>query len=337
MKRIIMVFCCLVAILLTSCSGSGKTDSTATPVKESSQPAQVVSGTINANGILLPAKQVNLSFGTSGLIELISVRVGEKVQKGQELARLDSALTVKEQSAAALQEIADASQALEEARSRLYYFSTPASLKGLETLTALKQANENLIQARAAYDPCNAISSRSGDCKNKKNNLESAQSAYNIMLRRVDYEASLLSAEARLIKAEDDYGKLNSNSESGSAFTEQMIITAPFDGVVAAIHFNQNEWVNPGAEVIELQDVSHWHIETKNVSELEIGRIAIGQEVHATVNAFRSETLIGRVVEIHPDGVVQQGDVTYTLIIELDATDLNLRPGMTVQVMIATE
>ncbi len=336
MKCIIIVFC-LVAILLTSCSRSGKIDSVPTPVKESSQPAQQVSGNISANGILLPAQQVNLSFGTSGLIELISVRVGEEVQKGQELARLDSTLTVKEQSAAALQEIADAGWALEEARSRLYYFSTPAALKGLETLAALRQANENLIQARVAYDSCNASSSQSGDCKNKKKNLESAQSAYNSMLRRADYEASLLSAEARLTKAEDDYGKLNSNSENGGAFTQPMIITAPFDGVVAAIHFNQNEWATPGAGVIELQDISHWNIETKNVSELEIGHIVIGQEIHATVNAFRSESLSGRVVEIHPDGVVQQGDVTYTLIIELDATELNLRPGMTVQVVIATE
>jgi multidrug efflux pump subunit AcrA (membrane-fusion protein) len=336
MKRIIIVFCSL-SVLLTGCSGGGKTDFTAPPVKTLSQPAQMVSGNINVNGILLPAQQVHLSFGTSGPIELISVRVGEKIQNGQELARLESTLTVKEQSSAALQEIADASRILEEARSRLYYFSTPASLKGLETLAALKQANEDLIQARGAYDSCNDASSQSGDCKNKRNELESAQSAYNTMLRRIDYEASLFSAEARLTKAEDEYERLNSNSENSSAPMEEMIITAPFDGVVAAIHFNQNEWVNPGAGVIELQDISHWKIETKNVSELEIGRIAIGQEVQATVNAFRSETLNGRVVEIHPDGVVQQGDVTYTLIIELDATALNLRPGMTVQVVIVTE
>jgi len=31
---------------------------------------------------------------------------------------------------------------------------------------------------------------------------------------------------------------------------------------------------------------------------------------------------------------VQQGDTTYTLMIELEPTDLNLRPGMTVQVEI---
>jgi hypothetical protein len=35
--------------------------------------------------------------------------------------------------------------------------------------------------------------------------------------------------------------------------------------------------------------------------------------------------------------VVQQGDTTYTLMIELEPTDLPLRPGMTVQVEILAE
>jgi hypothetical protein len=35
--------------------------------------------------------------------------------------------------------------------------------------------------------------------------------------------------------------------------------------------------------------------------------------------------------------VVQQGDTTYTLTIELEDTDLNLRPGMTVQVEVVAD
>jgi len=54
------------------------------------------------------------------------------------------------------------------------------------------------------------------------------------------------------------------------------------------------------------------------------------------VNAFRDKSLTGHVTEIAPEAVVQQGDVTYTLIIKLAPTDLNLRPGMTVQVEIMT-
>jgi hypothetical protein len=43
------------------------------------------------------------------------------------------------------------------------------------------------------------------------------------------------------------------------------------------------------------------------------------------------------VVTVSPVAVVQQGDTTYTLTIELELTDLNLRPGMTAQVDIVTD
>jgi hypothetical protein len=55
------------------------------------------------------------------------------------------------------------------------------------------------------------------------------------------------------------------------------------------------------------------------------------------VNAFQSEPLQGRVATVSLVAVVQQGDTTYTLTIELDATDLNLRPGMTARMEILTE
>jgi hypothetical protein len=52
--------------------------------------------------------------------------------------------------------------------------------------------------------------------------------------------------------------------------------------------------------------------------------------------AFRGEELSGRVVAISPVAVVQQGDTTYTVMIELESTDLNLRPGMNAEVEIVT-
>jgi HlyD family secretion protein len=85
---------------------------------------------------------------------------------------------------------------------------------------------------------------------------------------------------------------------------------------------------------VELLDTTRWYVETRNVGELNIGRVRVGQEVLVRVNAFQEETLRGRVATISPVAVVQQGDTTYTLTIELEPTDLNLRPGMTVQVEI---
>jgi HlyD family secretion protein len=114
-------------------------------------------------------------------------------------------------------------------------------------------------------------------------------------------------------------------------------LRAPFDGVVSSVPVRVGEWAAPGQTAVELLDVSRWRVETKNVGELQIGRVRVGQEALVRVNAFQDEVLRGRVAAISPVAVVQQGDTTYTLTIELEPTELNLRPGMTAQVEILTE
>jgi HlyD family secretion protein len=114
-------------------------------------------------------------------------------------------------------------------------------------------------------------------------------------------------------------------------------LTAPFDGIISAVHVNVGEWAQTGVPVVAILDVSRWHIETRNVSELDIGQVRVGQKASARVNAFRNDLLEGYVATISPVAVVQQGDTTYTLIIELQPTTLNLHSGMTAQVEIFTE
>jgi HlyD family secretion protein len=114
-------------------------------------------------------------------------------------------------------------------------------------------------------------------------------------------------------------------------------LRAPFDGTVSAVYLHAGEWAAPGAAVVELLDTARWLVETRNIGELNIGRVAVGQEAVVRVIAFRGEELRGHVVAISPIAVVQQGDTTYTVFIDLEPTDLNLRPGMNVEVEILTE
>jgi multidrug resistance efflux pump len=113
-------------------------------------------------------------------------------------------------------------------------------------------------------------------------------------------------------------------------------LRAPFDGVISAVYLSPGEWADPGMAVIEVVDTTHWHVETRNIGELNIGRVQVGQEALVQVIAFRDHELRGYVVTISPTAIVQQGDTTYTAFIELEPTDLNLRPGMNVQVEILT-
>jgi multidrug resistance efflux pump len=111
-------------------------------------------------------------------------------------------------------------------------------------------------------------------------------------------------------------------------------LRAPFDGVISAVYLHPGEWSGPGVPAVAIIDTTSWLVETRNVSELTIGQVRVGQEAQVQVLAFQGETLQGRVDTISPVAVVQQGDTTYTLMIELESTDLNLRPGMNAQVEI---
>ena len=161
--------------------------------------------------------------------------------------------------------------------------------------------------------------------------------------RVTDAQARLALAESSgptaeqlsLAQAQVDRARLN--LEIAQSQLDKMIISAPFDGIIAVLEAHPGEWAEPGEMMAEVLDTSRWQIETKNVGELLIGQIAVGQEALVTVNAFKDETLAGTVLAISPVAVVQQGDTTYTLTIELEPTDLNLWPGMTAQVKIQIE
>ena len=118
---------------------------------------------------------------------------------------------------------------------------------------------------------------------------------------------------------------------------QRVQVVAPFDGVIAAVYLEEGEWAVAGSAVLEVVDTSRWCVETRDVGELEIGRVQVGQEAAVQVNAFRGVEIKGQVVTVSPVAVVQQGDTTYTLLIELEATALNLQPGMTAQVTILTD
>jgi HlyD family secretion protein len=230
---------------------------------------------------------------------------------------------------------------------------------------ALEKAEQALRDAQREYDKVldNPRTHTWAPDSPEARDLEDAQDYYNVVLaqcrmRAADraYAVAIASAEAQLAQAQLalyeaqhpvepealtlaqlDVERAQQALETAQADLAQATLLAPFDGVVSTVPASVGEWATPGVTVVELLDVSRWRIETKNVGELEIARVRVGQEVLARVNAFRDETLRGRVATISPVAVVQQGDTTYTLTIELESTDLNLRPGMTVQVEILTE
>jgi len=113
-------------------------------------------------------------------------------------------------------------------------------------------------------------------------------------------------------------------------------ITAPFDAIVTNIPVELGETVQPGKTVAVLNTKDHFEI-VSNVSEVDIARVAVGQPVNITLDAFSSsEKWTGKVISIQPAEKVVEGVIFYETKIVFNEDDPRLKSGMTANLDIET-
>ncbi len=136
-------------------------------------------------------------------------------------------------------------------------------------------------------------------------------------------------AEARIANAEDQLG-------AAQATLADLVLAAPFDGVISEVHINPSEWVAPGSPVLLIADLDHLRIETTDLGEIDVAKIAVGNTAIVTLDALPELVLNGTVVSIAPKASAGSG-VNYPVILELVEVHPELRWGMTAFVDIDLE
>jgi HlyD family secretion protein len=81
------------------------------------------------------------------------------------------------------------------------------------------------------------------------------------------------------------------------------------------------------------QDLTKMQIEV-SVDEADISRIKMGQSASFTVDSYPEQSFKGKVVQIRNAPIITQNVVTYITVVNVDNTDLKLKPGMTANVSI---
>ncbi len=76
------------------------------------------------------------------------------------------------------------------------------------------------------------------------------------------------------------------------------------------------------------EDLRKMQVNT-NVSEGDVGRLEVGQPTTFTVDAFPGRNFKGVISQIRNAATVVSNVVTYDAVIDVDNSDLKLRPGMT--------
>lgn len=333
---------------------------------------QDAAGEITANGIVVPARQVSLGFQVGGVVKELAVEVGDTVQVGQLLAQLDKtpleravaqaeidlalvraqltqlrARPSKEAVSAAEGDIAAAEADLASARANLTTMQA-----------ALAEAQRRLADAEDTYrraldrpwEPQEVRDAAQREVTRAQENLDVAKANRSAAQARVqaaqaeiehataqrdEIMAGATAEEIAAAQARLDQAQLTLDQARADLASTDLV--APFTGTVTALMLHEGEVASIGSTALQLADTSHWRVETNNVGELQIGKVKIGQEAHTIVNAFLDKELTGTVIAISPIAIVQYGDTTYTVTVELAETDLNLKWGMTARVRIVVE
>jgi len=114
-------------------------------------------------------------------------------------------------------------------------------------------------------------------------------------------------------------------------------IRSPVDGVVISRAIDIGQTVAASFQTPTLftiaKDLTKMQIEV-SVDEADISRIVLDQKVSFTVDSYPEQGFKGRVVQIRSAPVINQNVVTYIVVVNVDNSDLKLKPGMTANVAV---
>ncbi|MFM8322425.1 MAG: HlyD family secretion protein [Chloroflexota bacterium] len=219
----------LVSLALSACSAVSSTPAgTPTPL-----PTVVSNTNIVAEGRVVPAEEVTLSFLSSGQVDEVLVKEGDVVKKGDIVARLsnkeqlEAAIAGAETEVLAAQQarnelddnqalsqataadaIAAANKALKDAQYQFDNFTVPQNMLGMTPLEAIDKMKELLDAARTKFEPYKYYPSTNDTREDLKEDLDNAQADYNTSVRWLQLQTSVSNATTRLDQSMKDYDTL---------------------------------------------------------------------------------------------------------------------------------
>lgn len=172
-----------------------------------------------------------------------------------------------------------------------------------------------------------------------QNALTSAQTAYDNAVAN----ASTPSGTSTVAAARDSLTSAQTNAEIGTLSAEQQVnsyydqiadctVYAPISGLVTSVNCKAGD-IYSGAAIITIENTSVYDVETY-ISEYDIGKIKVGQEVVIKTNGTGDLELDGIVKSIAPRATASTNGVTYKVVVQINTECDGLRLDMTAKLSI---
>ncbi|MDD2657944.1 MAG: efflux RND transporter periplasmic adaptor subunit, partial [Candidatus Pacebacteria bacterium] len=114
------------------------------------------------------------------------------------------------------------------------------------------------------------------------------------------------------------------------------MIVAPMNGVLTQLDAKVGQLASPGAPLVSIIGYGGFEVDA-GVSEIDVGKLAVGNSVTMTLDAFPNETFEGSVFYIAPAQTDTQGVISYQIKISFNKADPRLKSGLTANIDIQTK
>lgn len=256
--------------------------------------------TISATGNLKPTNQIEVGSELSGIMDSVLVDENESVTRNQPLARLDTARLVDavEQSKAVLAE-------------------REANVEQIRA--TVSESKLHLYRLRQLYDVTKGKSPSKTEIDAAVANFRRAQANEKTALSAVQQaQANLRSDQTNLTKA---------------------TLISPINGVVLKRSVEPGQTVAASFQAPVLftiaEDLKKMELHV-DVDEADVGQVLAGQDAAFTVDAWPEREYQAKIKRISFAAEVKDNVVTYPAVLDVENTDLTLRPGMTGTALITT-
>jgi len=302
----------VVVVVAVSMLGSSGTASAVTTAKVERTTMKVV---VSGSGNAIVDRVTEVQPGITGTVKSLSVKLGDKVKKGDLLFKivnddLDAAVQRAQASyRQSVQSLAQAKSSLIQAENQLYSAQHP---------TATTQNPDPTVDSRAVTLARQQVAVASDGVSSARANLASAKTARS--------------------QAEDNAGKRT--------------VTAPVSGMVTILNAQNGQSLgsaassSSGASAASASSSSNSAVEISDLStirarvainEADLVSVKVGQSASVTFDALSGVATTGTISAIAPTGTNSSGVITYDVDITLESLDPALRPTMSCTAEIVTE
>jgi HlyD family secretion protein len=196
--------------------------------------------------------------------------------------------------------------------------------------SATEQARANLVKAEADLE---RLQLSVADAETKRSRSQALWERQLVSANDMDgADVTLRLAQAQVRAAQAQVTQVAASLKQAQVNLAKTVILSPIDGIVVARNVDVGQTVAASLQAPTLfviaADLTRMRLKA-SIDEADVGRIAAGQKVAFTVDAYPGEPFSGMVEQVRLNPVVEQNVVTYAAIVSAPNPELKLRPGMT--------